>query len=63
MSLVNQTFSSRFKDLLVINNSNAGFDTNIDQVLQPFFHGLLYHSFLQSQTPFTRIGTFPIQRS
>ena len=32
MSLVNQTFSSRFKDLLVINNSNAGFDTNIDQV-------------------------------
>ena len=32
MSLVNQTFSARFKDLLVINTSNAGFDTNIDQV-------------------------------
>ena len=32
MSLVNQIFSSRFKDLLAINNSNAGFDTNIDQI-------------------------------
>ena len=32
MSLVNQTFLSRFKDLLVINNSNNGFDTNIDQI-------------------------------
>ena len=32
MSLVNQLFSSRFKDLLAINNSNAGFDTNIDQI-------------------------------
>ena len=32
MSLVNQTFLSRFKDLLVINNSNSGFDTNIDQI-------------------------------
>ena len=32
MSLVNKIFSTRFKDLLVINNSNAGFDTNIDQV-------------------------------
>ena len=32
MSLVNQLFSSRFKDLLVISNSNAGFDTNIDQI-------------------------------
>ena len=32
MSLVNQLFSSRFKDMLAINNSNAGFDTNIDQI-------------------------------
>ena len=32
MSLVNQLFSSRFKDLLTINNSNAGFDANVDQV-------------------------------
>ena len=32
MSLVDKTFSSRFKDLLVISNSNAGFDTNVDNV-------------------------------
>ena len=32
MSLVDKTFGSRFKDLLVISNSNAGFDTNIDNI-------------------------------
>ena len=32
MSLVDKTFFSRFKDLLVIENSNNGFDTNIDKI-------------------------------
>ena len=32
MSLSNKTIASTFKDLLYINNSNNGFDSNIDQV-------------------------------
>ena len=32
MSLSNKTIASTFKDLLYINNSNNGFDTNIDQI-------------------------------
>ena len=32
MSLTDKTIASTFKDVLVIENSNAGFDTNIDQV-------------------------------
>ena len=33
MSLVNQLWGERFKDILIINNSNSGFDTNIDQII------------------------------
>ena len=32
MSLTDKPFSSTYKDIITINNSNAGFDTNIDQV-------------------------------
>lgn len=32
MSLSNKTIASTFKDLLYINNSNNGFDSNIDQI-------------------------------
>ena len=32
MSLTNKTISSTYKDIISIDNSNAGFDTNIDQV-------------------------------
>jgi len=32
MSLINKTIASTFKDLLYINNSNNGFDSNIDQI-------------------------------
>ena len=32
MSLSDKTISSTFKDIVIISNSNAGFDTNIDQV-------------------------------
>jgi len=32
MSLTNKTISSTYKDVVSIDNSNAGFDTNIDQI-------------------------------
>ena len=32
MSLTNKTISSTYKDVISIDNSNAGFDTNIDQI-------------------------------
>jgi len=32
MSLTNKTIASTYKDIISIDNSNAGFDTNIDQV-------------------------------
>ena len=32
MSLTDKTIASTFKDIIAISNSNAGFDTNIDQV-------------------------------
>ena len=32
MSLTDKTIASTFKDIVTIDNSNAGFDTNIDQV-------------------------------
>lgn len=32
MSLVKKLFGNRYKDLLVINNSNNGFDANLDQI-------------------------------
>ena len=32
MSLTNKTISSTYKDVVSIDNSNAGFDANIDQI-------------------------------
>ena len=32
MSLTDKTIASTFKDIIIISNSNVGFDTNIDQV-------------------------------
>lgn len=32
MSLTNKTIASTYKDIISIDNSNAGFDTNIDQI-------------------------------
>ena len=32
MSITNKEISTTYKDWLIIDNSNAGFDTNIDQV-------------------------------
>ena len=43
MALTNTTIASTFKDILVIENSNNGFDTNIDQVKSGNGNGSAIH--------------------
>ena len=62
MSLVNQIFSSRFKDLLAINNSNAGLQGGVSDPSNVPYKFITYNSINQPGRQWIRKYTYALAK-